>query len=340
MSKKSLARSLRILVIVFPILTGVFATIYGLYLYNRTQIFYHEDRPIPPGFLVFSSMELTSVNLSIQIIDLNFEQGRSDKAAMICDFDLASSLTDDQTIGLQIPYVLEQIIASEFDFQVSKSEILREIPPPTDGAKQTEITVVYFRFKPNQAVTHYSFNVFFNWSGFVWKTDYAEYKLVIPFARDERALHSSIGSILQNAKIRYITQSESDHASVLVNAEAKVKEAFPMPESIMGLHGYTVQMLTWELSHRGGIIGKEVAPSLDEVVAYFEISSEAEQRNSYLYGAGIFTGLGVSLLFSGIYEALKALEESRKARQVPAVHDRSSTFCARLFPFLSLAVSR
>jgi hypothetical protein len=72
-------------------------------------------------------------------------------------------------------------------------------------------------------------------------------------------------------------------------------------------------MLTWELSHKGEIMGKEVAPSLDEVVAYFEISSKAEQRNSSLYGAGIFTGLGVSLLFSGVYEALKTVEESRKA---------------------------
>ena len=313
MSKKSLARSLRILVIVFPILTGVFATIYGLYLYNRTQIFYHEDRPIPPGFLVFSSMELTSVNLSIQIIDLNFERGRSDKAGMICEFDLASSLTDDQTIGLQIPYVLEEIIDSQFDVQVSKREIIREISPQTDGGKQTEITIVYFRFKPNQGVTHYSFNVFFNWSGFVSKTDYAEYKLVIPFARDERALHSSIGSTLPNARIHYVTRNESDHAFVLVNAEANVKEAFPVPDSVLGLHGYTAQMLTWELSHKGEIMGKEVAPSLDEVVAYFEISSKAEQRNSSLYGAGIFTGLGVSLLFSGVYEALKTVEESRKA---------------------------
>jgi hypothetical protein len=312
MPKKSWARSIRILVIVFPILTGVSATIYGLYLYNSTQIFYHEDRPVPPGFLVFSSMELTSANLSIQIIEVNFAQGRSDKAAMICDFDLASTLKDDQTIGLQIPYVLEEIIDSKFDVQVSKREIVRETSPRTDGGQQTEITIVYFTFKPNQAVTHYSFNIFFNWSGFVSKTDYAEYKIVVPFARDERALHSSIGAILPNAKIRYVTQGEFDHASVLINAEATVKQAFPMPNSVMGLHGYTAQMLTWELSHKSGVLGEEVAPSLDEVVAYFEISSEAEQRNSSLYGAGIFTGLGVSLLFSGIYEALKVLEESRK----------------------------
>jgi hypothetical protein len=315
MPERSLARSIRILVIVFPILTGVVATIYGLYLYNSTNIFYHEDRPAPPGFLVFSSMELTSVNLSVQIIDVNFAQERSDKAAMICDFDVASTLTDDQTIGLQVPYVLEQIIASEFDFQVSKSEIVRGISPPTDGAQETEITVVYFKFKPNQSVTHYSFNVFFNWSGFISKTDYAEYKIVIPFARDERALHSSIGTIVPNAKIRYVTQGESDHTSVLINAGATVREAYPLPESVMGLHGYTVQMLTWNLSHRDGVMGEEVSPSLDEIVAYFEISSEAEQKSNSLYGAGIFTGLGVSLLFSGIYEALKILEESKKPRK-------------------------
>jgi hypothetical protein len=238
MPERSLTRSIRILVIVFPILTGVVATIYGLYLYNSTRVFYHEDRPVPPGFLVFSSMELTSVNLSIQIIEVNFAQGRSDKAEMVCDFDLASTLAGEQIIGLQIPYVLEQIIySSAGDVQISESEIVKGVVPPTDGGKQTEITVVYFKFQPNQSVTHYSFNAFFRWSGFISKTDYAEYKIVIPFARDERAVHSSIGTILPNAKIRYVTQGDYDRASVLINAEATVKEAYPMPQSVMGLHG-------------------------------------------------------------------------------------------------------
>ena len=323
MSKRFLSRFLKIFVIIFPISTGVIATLYGLYLYNRTQMFYYEDRAIPPGFLIFSSMELSSVNLSIQIIDLNFERGRSDKAVMFCDFDLASPLTEDQTIGFQFPYVLEKFIYFEFNIQPFESEIIniqpfeseviREIVPPSDGAKQTEVTIAYFRFKPNPAVKHYSFNGFFIWSGFLSRTDYATYKFVVPFARDERALHSSIGGILPNAKIRYVTQGESDHAFVMVNAAANVKAAFPMPDSVMGLHGYSLQMLTWELSH-SGTMGQEISPSLDEVVAYFEISSEAEQRNRYLYEAGIYTGLGVSLLFSGIYEALKALEESRKTR--------------------------
>jgi hypothetical protein len=57
----------------------------------------------------------------------------------------------------------------------------------------------------------------------------------------------------------------------------------------------------------------QAEPSLDELVVYFELSSEVDQRNRYLYESGIYTGLGVSLLFSGVYEALKALEESKKA---------------------------
>ena len=314
MSKKSLARLLKILVIVFPVLTGIFATLYGAYLYSRTQMFPQEWRAVPPGFLVFSSMELSSVDLSIQIIDLNFERGRSDKAVMICSFDLASSLTDDQTIGFQVPYVIEKLMYMESDFEVSKSEIIREIVSASGGGKQTDITIVYFRFRPNPAVMHYSFSVFYNWSGFLSKTDYATYKLVVPFARDERALHESISSLLPDAKIRYITRSEGDHASILVNAVANIKQAYPTPNSVMGLPGYDIPMVMWDLSYQSSILGSRMQPSLDEVVVYFELSSEVDQRNRYFYESGIYTGLGVSLLFSGVYEALKALEESKNAR--------------------------
>jgi hypothetical protein len=279
-------------------------------------MFPQEWRGVPPGFLVFSSMELSSVNLSIMIIDINFERGRSDKAVIICSFDLAYSLTDDQTIGFQVPYVVEKTIAMESEFEVSEGEIIRETVPASGGGKQTDISIVYFRFRPNPVVMHYSFSVFYNWSGFLSKTDYATYKLVVPFARDERALHGSISNLLPDAKIRYMTQSEDDHASILVNAAANIKEAYPTPNKVMGLPGYDTSMVMWDLSYQSSILGSrmQAEPSLDEAVVYFELSSEVEQRNRFLYESGIYTGLGVSLLFSGVYEALKALEESKKAR--------------------------
>jgi hypothetical protein len=189
------------------------------------------------------------------IIDINFERDRSDKAGIMCSFDLASSLTDDQTIGFQVPYVVEKTIwiESEFDL-VSEGEIIRETVPASDGGKQTDITIVYFRFRPNPSIMHYSFSVFYNWSGFLSKTDFATYKLVVPFARDERALHESISSLLPDAKIRYITRSESDHASILVNAAANVKEAYPTPNRVMGLPGYDISMVMWDLSYQSSIL--------------------------------------------------------------------------------------
>lgn len=316
MSKRFFVRLVRILVITFPILAGIFATLYGLYLYNQTQIFNLGWRGVPSGFLVFSSMELSSVDLSVVIMDVNFEKSLSDKAGIICSFDLASSLTNDQTIGFQIPYVVENIIwiESEFDM-VSEGEIVRETVPATGGGQQTDVTIVYFRFRPNPNILHYSFSVWYNWSGFLSKTEYATYKLVVPFARDERSLHESISSLLPDAKIRYITRSESDHASILVNAAAHIKEAYPTPSRVMGMTGYDISMVMWDLNYQGSILESRMQP-LYEVVVYFELSSEVAQRDRYIYESGIYTGLGVSLLFSGIHEALKALEESKKPRSI------------------------
>jgi len=311
MSSRSYVRLLKILVITFPICIGSVATLYGLILYNRTQMFTPEDRVIPQGFLIFSSMEMSSVNFSIQIIDLNFEQGRSDKTLMQCDFDLASPLTGEQTIGFQFPYVVEEFWAGGNDFQVSKSEIIRVTVPPVNNIKQTEATIVYLKFEPKPGL-HYSISGYFYWSGFLSRTDYATYKFVVPFARDEGPLSGSIDRLLPNAKIRYITQREGDHVSMMMNAAANIKLVYPTPSSVMGVPGYDVQLLGWDLSYPYSVSVSGMPGSLvDAVVAYFELGSVAEQRNRFLFEAGIYTGLGVSLIFSGLHEALKYLEETR-----------------------------
>lgn len=303
---------LKILVILFPIIAGVFSTVFGLIAYGRAQTFNREDRPITTGFLVFSSMELHSFNMSIQIIELDFELDRSGKSLIMFDFESTSPLTGEQVMGFQFPYVLEEFEFMKSDVPVTEKEILKEnITRPDTGLVPTGVAILYFRFVANPEKTHYSFSASIKWSGLLSKTEYATYKLVIPFARDQRALRSSITNLFPNAKIRYITQNEGDHVSVQVTAAASLKAAYPLPTSVMGFHEYNIQMLTWELGyHDSTVTGMQA--TLDEVVAYFEISSEAEQRNRYLYEAGIYSGLGVSLLFSGIYEALKVLEESRR----------------------------
>jgi hypothetical protein len=310
-SSRSYVRLLKILVITFPIIVGSVATLYGVILYSNTQIFYPEDRAIPPGILIFSSMEMSSVNFSMQIVEVNFELGRSDKTMLQCDFDVASPLTGEQTIGLQFPYIIEKLEAYGSDFQVSKIEIIPETFSPGDGARQTEATIVYLKFEPKPEL-HYSIRVLLSWSGFLSHTDYATYKFVVPFARNEAALRNSIDNLLPNAKIRYVTQREGDHVSLMMNAAADIKLVYPTPSSVMGIPGYNNQMLVWDLSYPYSIsISEELGSMADTVVVYFELGSLAEQRNSYLFGAGIYTGLGVSLIFSGIHEALKYLGETR-----------------------------
>lgn len=315
MPSRSHIRILKILVITFPIIVGNVATLYGVILYSNTQMVYPEDQAIPPGFLIFSSMEMSSVNFSMQIVEVNFELGRSDKTMLQCDFNVASPLTGEQTIGFQFPYIIEKLEAYGSDFQVSKIEIIPETFSPGDGARQTEATIVYLKFGPKPGGLNYSIRGFLSWSGFLSHTDYATYKFVVPFARDEGTLRDYIGNLLPNARIRYVTQREGDHVSLMMNAAADIKLVYPTPSSVMGIPGYNNQMLVWDLSYPYSVsIPEELGRMLDTVVVYFELGSLAEQRNSYLFGAGIYTGLGVSLIFSGIHEALKYLEENRVKR--------------------------
>jgi hypothetical protein len=305
--------SLRVIVLLFPILGGVYATGRGVTLYSQAQNYNHNEYANPPGFAVFSSAELKSLNMSISVIELDLKQGRTDKANMMIEFELASPTADDQVFGIQFPYVLEELV--DFDLSnlnVFRREIVREDPPPPNGQTYTGVSVFYLYFKPDPGETRYSFEVFFRWSGIISKTDVATYKLVIPFARDERAVCSTVRDLFPDTEMRYLTRSEGDHISVSVSSWANLKAAYPWPTSVTGLHGYNLVLLTWELGQIGGASTYETPMTLDAVVAYFEIGEDLEQRNRYMYESGIFSGLGVSLIFSGVHEALKALDELKR----------------------------
>ncbi len=48
------------------------------------------------------------------------------------------------------------------------------------------------------------------------------------------------------------------------------------------------------------------------ITVSFELRSETELRNRLLFDAGLYMGLGVSLIFGGIHEALKIAMESKR----------------------------
>jgi len=309
-------RSLKILVIVFPIIVGSITTLYGIILYSRSQLFTPEDRATPPGLLIFSSIGISRANFSIQVVELNFEQDRSDKTLLQFDFTLETPLTGEQTIGFQFPYVVEKFDAESLDFGVNKREIIHETTPRSNGAQNTEVSIVYFTFSPKQDNNHYSLRGFLSWSGLLSRIDYATYRFVVPFARDAGALRDSIRSLVPDPKVRCLTQIEGDHVYVMVNAAASVKLVYPVPSSVVGFPGYTNQMLSWDLSYPSSIpITHEYGGWADTIVVNFELGSVAEQRNRFLFEAGIYTGLGASLILSGLHEALKYVEEIRKGKE-------------------------
>ncbi|MEM4246020.1 MAG: hypothetical protein QW390_01850 [Candidatus Bathyarchaeia archaeon] len=311
MSFRSYLRLLRILVVVFPIIVGFVATVFGALLYSGAQMFRPEERPVPPGLLVFSSVEITSVNMSLSVIDLNFEEGRSDKTLIQLTFDLAAPLTREETIGFQFPYVVEKFEASGFDFDVQKPEITKVTIPRSNGAWETEVTMVYMKFGVKSEDVHYSINCFTTWSGLLSRTDYATYKFVVPIACGVDAARDTIYRLLPNARIRYLTQEASDHTLVMINAAADVKLVYPTPGKVRALPGHNIQMLEWDFYSEG--VSKLDAPgSAEAIVVYFELGSASEQKNRLLFEAGIYMGLGVSLIFSGVHEALKYVEEARR----------------------------
>jgi hypothetical protein len=93
----------------------------------------------------------------------------------------------------------------------------------------------------------------------------------------------------------------------------EIKQGFPPTGVVMTEMGGDARNMFWE--PRIHASGKRVSgKSLQMIVVEFEVTRLSETRDRLLFDSGLYMGLGVGLVFSGIHEALKMGAELRRKR--------------------------
>jgi len=138
---------------------------------------------------------------------------------------------------------------------------------------------------------------------------FSNYMITIPLADSEGDTREEVFKRLPNASVYY--------------EGIKVKIMIQMPEECeyTGSIIPPVQSLAQTLQTRSSILWDITNPNVmvtpDTTYHFtmsFENKVESEQRDHLLFDSGLYLGLGVSLLFGGLYEAIKILSDVAKER--------------------------
>ena len=324
---------LRVAVLVFPIVAGLLLLVSGIITYSGAQLSLVKERDIPYGFLVFSSMQLNHTVINIEVPDLSLENDRTeDQLRISFEFELQNPVSEkgNQIIGFQFPYAAEysehwSVIrgfegnnyldtGSEHKVQIVEEEV-EYYDRPWHSA--TSLVFVKFQALPN--ISHYSGQFGFSWKSFLVRREFSTYGIVFPFALNVKDVHQAIRERFPGAFIRLGTSNDKDRLTLTLSMGGSAGgldliSAFPSPVQSLG-RSHHITSLMWEMETRDVApiaFAREGERASTNIAVYFESLRLAKTRDSMLFSGGTFLGLGAGLFFSGIYEVLRTLEESRR----------------------------
>ena len=315
---KKLDFILRLIVILFPLVTGVFLSNYGIDKLNEAYFFSKKPWTAPYGFLVFSSMPMQRVEVHFWLDTISIK----DNTAGVClsfhfFLEMNSTVTGEQVVGFQIPYKVKLDVLNvssgpeEYPVQISEQKMIfiEEPPLKPPAEEKTMTTIIYCKFIASPEATEYHGSMFFTWEGLIVRESFSTYALTIPFANSEETSHKKIQESFPSAYIYAVGIRIVVGLSLPQDSEFKGSITPPNTELIQA--GMASRQLLWSFDNRP-IMGMEGTSS--NFVANLELQSEAERRDRLLFYSGIYMGLGVSLVFSGLYEALKTIGELKKMK--------------------------
>lgn len=285
-----------------------------------------KERDTPYGFLVFSSVQLNHTIINLEVPDISLENDQLEEGFRVCfEFHLQNPVSEkgSQIIGFQFPYTVERGgeyyseikgTESSLDVLVIEDEIIY-----SDRAKHSATSLVYVQFEARPDVTHYSGMIIFSWKNFLNQRDYSTYSILFPFALNEQDVHQAIRERFPDAFIRLGKSTEMDRLTLTLSMGGSgggldLVSAFPSPIQSLG-RGHHIPYLMWEMGTSDAApiaFAHETERISANIVVYFESLRLASERDSMLFSGGTFLGLGAGLFFSGIYEVLRTLEESRR----------------------------
>jgi hypothetical protein len=295
---------------------------------NEANIFPVEPWHAPYGFLVSGSEQLDTqgpIRVHVEIFPKApaFERNQME-AAISVFFGLPKNLTlntiDEVVVGFQLPYwvVLESRSISAEGTEVSVSIVDEELivleETGKDGVK-VATSIFYAKFNPLRDFDsqRYMLHFGFYWEKSLHRDSYSSFTLTFPVAISNVSARNTVYENCPTACV-YIGDSFSLHIETHLPWDVSVKSASHPTLSLAEI-GRPTRPVVLEPSITDK--WREVDfPYTEVIMLELEHTGLSGQRDRLLYDSGLYVGLGVGLLISGIHEALKA-GELRKTPHSP-----------------------
>jgi len=301
----------RLIVVLFPLVAGSF--LFSLGADKLSQAYFQKEQWVAPnGVLVFSSMQaqVTWAHLALQRISVkNLTAG---EAWLDYDLLLQPGYAPGEHIGgFQVPY---SVRSGNFTVTINSGQGLSQATILDQGTILVEeparAAIVYAKFLiPAGTVSCHLF-LYFTWEGLFVREGFSSYSLMIPFANANETVHSKVYECCPNAVALF--DNVPFMVAIGIPNDCEFKGSFPAPDIQEITTGKPQGNLVWYYNNTAT---QWSMPSSNQFRVDFEVPSDAELRNRLFFDSGLYMGLGISLVFSGVYEGLKSAEDLMRRRR-------------------------
>jgi len=307
--------TLRLLVIFFPLGAGLFLTVSGVAKLNEANIIPLEQWTTPYGFLVFSSTQLQNVESHVWIENINIK----DDAALFnipFSFRLTNASSEEQILGFQLPCtaeLLDTLEPSESSFIINGTKEDDLVPVEivnkrTVLVEEERISIVYAKFAALQDIVYYSGHFYCTSKGFISRQGFSTYNLVFSISKSKPSTHETVFDYCPNA-YTYYGKDLTLLVGLTVPQGCEIKRMQPSPSGEHVLGDSCTRLVWYNLTEFGSF--EFPHPASESLIVSMENLVESELRNRLFFDSGLYMGLGVGLIFSGIHEVLKVASEVR-----------------------------
>jgi len=317
--------ALKSIVVIFPILIGGLLTGWGTAKLGEANLVPAEQWNTPHGLLVFSSEKFQNppyvhvgASLHPSIVEGNMIPA---EVELGFGWDWGNpdyAIPEEVTVGVQFPFG----IVNYHDFEIiTKEEDERPIPSTDKKVIVTEedgvsSSIFYVSFNPPQKHDWqwYGIGIAFDWEGVLRRESFSVFTISLPVVLGlEPEWLDYPYEQCPNVHYTYYGGNFDLTVGMEFPWDFEIKQSYPPTGIVTTEMGGAARNMFWEPKIYPS--GKRVSgKSLQMIMVEFEVTQLSETRDRLLFDSGLYTGLGVGLLFSGIHEALKIGTELKRKR--------------------------
>jgi hypothetical protein len=301
------------LITIFPLITGLILTGIGIIDLNTAS---ETPEPKPNkayGVLAYSSEICEEMSGGIILQDINLKEDVSN-IKIDTHFNLKQPRDTPYEViyGFQVPGISDppnfNIIGVDKETGTIEIEALEEklVTYQAEGC-----SLIYVRFMSQPSLKDYWVVAQSNFNGIVSKQSYSTYEVSMPISRTSSNLLTKSGLSVTSFNVEW-------GCSMFAPTGTELKWAIPYPDNreiwlptnVDGASSEGFTSFSWVARERG-FDPSDTDIRSDIISVLFDVSADSRLQGRLLFDSGLYMGIGIGLVISGLPELLRVYTRKR-----------------------------